>query len=170
MPTKTRINVRQKGANAERDIIKLLQPALERVYQQLAADYPHLADLVGTAPRLQRNALQADGGGSDIAGLEWLALEVKCQETLAVPAWWRQCTEQAGKRQTPVLAYRRNGAPWRIRMQVRMDVVRYRPAWEPIVEMSWDAFVAYFSMRSYDELGHKVSDIARREGRLPKGI
>jgi len=96
---------RQKGQRGERDIIKLLQPTVDEVYSSMDLD----------APRLQRNTLQSDGGGFDIVGLEWMALEVKRQEKNAVNAWWAQTIEQAGKDKEPVLVYRFNGErSWRV--------------------------------------------------------
>lgn len=148
---------RRKGAGAEREVVALLQPALERVYQQLAYDWPVLAPYLADVPRLQRNAMQADGGGADIAGLEWLALEVKCQEKLAVPTWWKQCLRQAKRHQTPVLVYKRNGAAWRVRMQVETHVGQRRTLWAPVVEMEFAYWLAYFSLRAYDEAGQWAS-------------
>lgn len=142
---------RNKGASAERDVVRLLQPVVNRAYEQLAYDAPALA--VGTTPRLQRNSLQADGGGCDIVGLPWLALEVKHQERKQVPAWWKQCVRQAREDQTPVLFYRSNGEMWTVRMAVSVSVVGYRPAWTPVVEMNVRSFAAYLSLRCYDEAG-----------------
>ena len=101
---------RSKGQRGEREIIDLLQPVVNEVYEMVLLH----------APKLKRNSLQSDGGGSDIAGLPWLALEVKYQEkndtpgTLAV--WWAQTLEQAEGCREPVLFYRRNGSKWRVQM------------------------------------------------------
>lgn len=102
---------RNKGKRGEREVIALLQPVVTKAYKRKG--YPE-----SEIPRLQRNTMQSDGGGFDIHGLEWLALEVKYQETLCLPAWWRQTCRQAkvSSRLTPVLAYRRSREPWRFRM------------------------------------------------------
>ena len=87
----------------------MLQPIVSDVHEAFDMD----------APRLQRNALQADGGGSDIAGLHWLALEVKfhkAETDASVAQWWAQCVRQAGKDKVPVLLYRTNGRKWKCRM------------------------------------------------------
>lgn len=97
---------RNKGKRGERGVIDLLQPVVNEVYE--------LNDM--EAPILKRNTLQSDDGGSDIAGLPWLALEVKYQEQENVNGWWRQTLEQAGQDGIPVLVYRRNNAKWRVRM------------------------------------------------------
>jgi hypothetical protein len=94
---------RNKGKRAEREVVEMLQGVLNEVH------------LDGEVPRLQRNTLQSDGGGADIAGLEGYAIEVKHCETFNLDGWWRQCLEQAGRSKVPVLFYRRNHAPWRVR-------------------------------------------------------
>jgi hypothetical protein len=43
-----------------------------------------------------------------------VSIEVKRHETLAMPAWIRQSIEQAAAHQTPIVAYRQNGKPWRV--------------------------------------------------------
>jgi hypothetical protein len=103
-----------KGARAEREAIKLLTPVVTEIYSKFGMEQP----------RLQRNSMQADGGGSDIAGLEWMALEIKHQETLNVNQWWEQCVGQVKVRiingkevsQVPVLMYKRNNVKWRVMM------------------------------------------------------
>lgn len=102
---------RNKGARGEREIIELLQPVVTEAYA--AQGYPD--DWV---PVLKRNTMQADGGGFDIHGLEWCALEVKRAETLCLPAWWRQTLRQAGQTKHPVLAYRKSHQPWRFRLPI----------------------------------------------------
>lgn len=101
---------RSKGQRGEREIIGLLQPVVNEVYEAAMLQ----------APTLKRNSLQSDGGGSDIAGLPWLALEVKYQEKTDTPStlriWWEQTLEQAGDCNVPVLFYRRNGSKWRVQM------------------------------------------------------
>lgn len=94
---------RDKGARGEREIIDLLQPIANAVYAEAGQH----------APQLKRtSSMQADGGGCDIAGIDWLALEVKRCETLHVAQWWQQCLKQAKSGQMPVLAYRRNSGQW----------------------------------------------------------
>lgn len=102
---------RNKGKRGEREIIAILQPVVTEAYK--TRGYPD--DWV---PVLKRNTMQSDGGGFDIHGLEWCALEVKRAETLCLPAWWRQTLRQAGETKHPVLAYRQNGNPWRFRMPI----------------------------------------------------
>lgn len=101
---------RAKGQRGEREIVRLLQPVVNEVYEVMMHE----------VPVLKRNSLQSDGGGSDIAGVPWLALEVKYQEKNDTPGtlrvWWQQTLQQAGTEREPVLFYRRNGSPWRVQM------------------------------------------------------
>jgi hypothetical protein len=98
---------RSKGARGEREIIDLLQPVVDAAYQA-AGKVP---------PQLKRtSSMQADGGGCDVHGVDWLALEVKRCEALQVEAWWKQCVRQAKVTQLPVLVYRQNGRQWRARL------------------------------------------------------
>jgi hypothetical protein len=90
---------RNKGKSGEREVIVLLQPIVRQVYEAHERE----------VPVLKRNTMQSDGGGFDIHGLEWLALEVKWHKDLKVNQWWQQTVEQAGTTRMPVLAYRTNG-------------------------------------------------------------
>lgn len=95
-----------KGKSGEREVIRLLQPVVTQVYQEFNLE----------PPRLQRDTRQADGGGSDVSGLDWMALEVKFHATPAVATWWAQTVKQAGRSRVPILLYRTNNQPWRCRM------------------------------------------------------
>ena len=93
---------RRKGATAELEIIGSLQLAIN--------DTVPASGIV-----LQRNLVQTREGGYDVIGVPWLALEVKRHETLSLGVWWQQALSQACGR-VPVLAYRQNRTPWRVRM------------------------------------------------------
>jgi hypothetical protein len=133
----------QKGKNAEREIVAMLQPILNDLFAGVGRD----------APVLQRNTLQSDTGGADLCGLSWLALEVKCCETFNLPAWWTQCAGQAKRNQTPVLFYRRNNVKWRVRMRgYAQDRLMPEVRLECLVDIEVDAFLAYFRERVAKEL------------------
>jgi Holliday junction resolvase len=84
---------RNKGAAAERELLKLLGEELGHV--------------------LQRNITQTRGGGADCLEVKGFAIEVKRQEKLSRPAWWRQACEQADRVNCePMLFYRRNRESW----------------------------------------------------------
>lgn len=100
---------KNKGKNAEREVINLLQPIVEMQYQK----YSTLE-----IPLLERNLNQSNKGGYDIIGLDFLAIEIKRQETLNLTAWWSQCVKQAKSNQIPILLYRQNNKPWCAVMEV----------------------------------------------------
>lgn len=85
---------RNKGAAAEREVLKLL------------------GDELGIM--LTRNLQQTREGGADCLGVRGFAIEVKRCEALSRPAWWRQACEQAKRvGAEPMLLYRRNREQWR---------------------------------------------------------
>lgn len=100
------VNVRSKGQRGEREVADMFGAWASEVTSLLDAD----------EIRFKRNLMQSRQGGYDIIGLEWLALEVKRQETLSLPAWWRQTLKQAQCGQTPLLAWKQNRVPWRFRV------------------------------------------------------
>ena len=55
---------------------------------------------------------QARDGGSDIAGIPSVCLEVKRQEIASVWAWWAQVTAAAKPGEIPVVAFRRSNSDW----------------------------------------------------------
>lgn len=82
------INVRDKGANGERELCNILQPVVDSVAKAHGME----------APRLRRNLMQYSEGGEDIVGLPWYSIEVKRVEVLAVDKWWEQCVTQAARK------------------------------------------------------------------------
>ena len=151
------VRSQRKGKTAEREVIGLLNPYLENAWRQVITDYPDLP--VGELPKLQRNTLQADAGGCDIVGLDWLALEVKNQQSNGVNDWWKQCCGQAKKGQTPVLWYRAGGKQWRVRMRVQIPVVAYRPNLHATVDMSPFEWLPWFEIKAYDEFGLRAKAV-----------
>lgn len=132
---------RNKGKRGEREIVDLLQPVVNEVYE--------LYELPPV--KLKRNTLQSDSGGSDIAGLPWLAIEVKYHsKTINLSPWWAQTVAQAEQGQEPVLFYRRNHIAWRVKMfgmLGRAGCCRTVPV---IVEVP--DFLAWFRARLSQEL------------------
>ena len=122
---------RDKGARGEREVIDLLQPIVDTAYKAVGLEPPQLK---------RTSSMQADGGGCDVHGLPWLALEVKRCETLQIESWWRQCCAQAQPGQLSVLVYRQNGRKWRARLQTQMAVTNTFAT----VDMSLIDFVYYF--------------------------
>lgn len=123
-----------KGKRGEREINTILNPVVNRVYSDRGLE----------PPILQRNTMQSHMGGYDIVGLDWLAIEVKFQETLHLPQWWKQTIEQAADGQTPVLFYRQSRKKWRVRM--RGDLPARRRRIKTVVDISIDDFIIYFEV------------------------
>ena len=84
---------RAKGAAGERELAALLSE--------------HLGFVV------KRNLGQARDGADDIT-IQHFRLEIKRQERLQVDKWSEQVESCAQPGEIPVLAYRRNGQPWRV--------------------------------------------------------
>lgn len=131
-----------KGANGEREVAKLIQPIVDKVYAEKGLP----------SPAIQRNLTQTRGGGFDLDGLDWLAIEVKRCEQLQVNKWWEQALRQAGKSRVPILIYRQNRMRWSVYMRVRLKVgdgLGYLTRGE----VSLEAFLSWLEKRLRHELG-----------------
>lgn len=108
-----KLNSRQKGKAAEREVKDLLQPVVNEVF----------AERKMVPPKLGRNLMQFADGGHDISGAPGIAVEVKRCETLQLDAWWAQAQEQANRvKLLPVLIYRKSHMRWRVRMMGLLPV------------------------------------------------
>ncbi len=99
------LHSRNKGKRAEREVVKLIQPLVDRAF----------TDAGRVAPLVQRNTIQSHVGGADLVGVPFLAIEVKHCEIFCLPAWWRQTCEQMDGR-LPLLFYRKNHVEFRCRV------------------------------------------------------
>lgn len=135
-----------KGKRGEREVVKLLQPIVDKSYSL----YPHF----GEPPRMQRNTLQSDRGGYDIVGLEWMALEVKYQETLNVNQWWKQTIRQSGADQEPVLIYRQSYKPWTVVIRMHKAIGDKTFYCRSVIKV--EDFLLYFEHRLFHELKSKA--------------
>lgn len=148
------INSRSKGIRGEQAITKMLQVVVDKVY--LAMSHLEPANFTET-PQLQRNTLQSDGGGYDIVGIDFLALEVKNAATLSLDAWWKQTTQQCGEEQEPVLIYKAGRGTWRVQMMGEIPVGYDDQVGERKVtckvDISEDTFLIWFEARLKFSLG-----------------
>lgn len=138
-----------KGKRAEREVISILQPYVDTIYRD-AGIHP---------PKLQRNTIQADDGGCDLVGLEWLSLEVKHQEKLHLNQWWQQTVVQAyrgGKSRVPVLWYKQNNVAWRVRMPGLAGGERDNSWFGCVVDIRVDDFLQYFDAKLRTEILNAV--------------
>lgn len=88
---------RRKGACGENELAAILSEQLGRV--------------------VKRKLGQARDSGDDIQ-IEKFRIEVKRCQTLKVPKWCKQAEEASGAGEVPVVAFRRNGEPWRVILQL----------------------------------------------------
>lgn len=95
-------HVVEKGKDGERKIATDLNTVIWRVLT--AKEMEHTFPII-----VQRNGQQSSVGGKDLIGTFNLAIEIKCQEQLAINTWWDQCVKQAKRNnEFPVLLYKQN--------------------------------------------------------------
>ena len=92
-------SAKAKGSNAERKV----RDELRRIYPT------ELRQKVQRVP--MSGASWMKGDVIDLNDTS-MAIEVKNQETLQIPAWWRQTTAQAQSWQTPALVFTSNHRPF----------------------------------------------------------
>lgn len=122
---------RNKGARGEREVIELLQPIVDAAYAAAGLEPPKLK---------RTSSTQADGGGCDVCGIDWLALECKWDESYQVDAWWRQCLAQAKPGQFAVLIYKKNHIPWKARCCVHIALIKTTV----VADLGFNQFCMYF--------------------------
>lgn len=83
-----KINSRQKGANGEREVAKILQQVVNEV--ALSCGY--------VSPTIRRNTEQSQIGGEDLTGLPWYSFEIKRCERVELDKWWQQTVTQAARK------------------------------------------------------------------------
>lgn len=137
-----RINIRQKGANGERQLATQLNDIVNALLLKHGLPVPE-------KPVIQRNQNQSAVGGNDLSNTFGLGIEVKRQENLNVEAWWRQCLVAAERNhELPVLVYRQNNSPWRVVtlmwVQLPEGELGSSTAMQVRAEMKWDTFIEWF--------------------------
>lgn len=137
------VNIRQKGANGEREIYHALNPIVQRVLRRLG--YPD--DVVNSAANaIQRNQNQSAVGGNDLSNTFGMSIEVKRQEQLAINTWWKQCEEAANRNnELPVLLYRQNNKKWQCMTIGWVDLPDKKQA-RKRVTMDWESFLNWFEL------------------------
>ncbi len=100
---------RNKGAAGERELAGILK------------------DNLGF--EVKRNLGQARDGADDIT-IQKFRIEVKRQERLQVDKWSEQVESCSKSGEIPILAYRRNGQPWRVCLKLDDFIPLMRDALE----------------------------------------
>ncbi|QIQ60831.1 hypothetical protein [Stenotrophomonas phage vB_SmaS_BUCT548] len=134
-----RINIRQKGANGEREVATWMNEIVERVCIEEGVPVP-------VKPIIQRNQNQSAVGGSDLTNPFGYAIEVKRQETLSVNTWWNQsCVAAKEFGGTPVVIYRQNGKrSWHVVMYTFVPVWGSEGYIQARAEISQEDFMKHF--------------------------
>lgn len=110
------IDVRAKGQQGEREIADMLNYGIYSAMKRMG--YPE-SDCLRGMRTVQRNQMQSAVGGNDLTNCFGLSIEVKRQETLAVPQWWKQTVAAASRNgEVPVLIYRQNRKAWHVRTRM----------------------------------------------------
>lgn len=147
------VNIRTKGATAEREVADALNAVINKVRSELG--FQPIA-----APQVKRNLMQSMEGGCDLVGtFEW-AIEVKRHETPSVNTWWKQCAASAKTlRKCPVLVYRASRSPWKVCLPLMAtaggmlhEVGRG--------EITWEAFLGLFEQAARLELAPQLQQLA----------
>lgn len=137
---------KNKGVTGEREVIGILQNFLFSLAQEHGLD----------APQLKRNLEQSRGEGSDVVGLDWLALEVKRRETLQLNSWWEQVVKAALPGQTPVVMFRQNKQPWQIITMAELSVPQTGQVILARAIIPATEWYDYFKVRSLAEMREKA--------------
>lgn len=132
----------EKGKRGEREIVRALQPIVDRVIKEVN-DTKQDGEERAESVRLLRNSLQSAVGGQDIVGLPWLMLEIKYQETTYLTNWWHQALEQTKPGQVTVLIHRKNSQRWLVRMVGHIPLSSGRKVSCP-VDISFEIFQIWF--------------------------
>lgn len=97
---------------------------------------------------VQRNQNQTAVGGCDLTNTFGMAIEVKRQEQLAINTWWEQTKKSAEKNnELPVLMFRQNNKPWRIRTFGFLHAPGTNGGWtsvQAVVEIDEATFKTWF--------------------------
>ena len=142
------INVRTKGASGEREVATMLNGIIVQVMTAMAFPPEQIA---AAEKSVQRNQNQTAVGGCDLTNVFGMAVEVKRQESLAIPAWWRQTVAAAERNnELPVLMYRQNRKAWRVRTYAWLALPGADPgSWsrqqQIVAEFDIDTFKAWFA-------------------------
>lgn len=139
-------NPRTKGAEGERQVIKMLTPLVVSVMTDMGAPK---AQIEAAQKMIQRNQNQSAVGGNDLTHTFDISIEVKRQEQLAINTWWNQCEVAANRNnELPLLIFKQNNKPWRFITYGFLHAPGKDPgSWTSVrarVEFSQDTFELWF--------------------------
>jgi len=139
------INIRQKGAEGERQVIKMLTPIIQEVMREM--EFPP-EQVEAALKMVQRNQNQSAVGGNDLSNTFGMSIEVKRQEQLAINTWWAQCEAAALRNnELPVLIFKQNQKPWRFITYGFLHAPADNGGWTSVrarVEFNEETFKSWF--------------------------
>jgi hypothetical protein len=136
------IHIVNKGKTGEREVADAMNYCIYLAMKDLGHTQEEC--LLGMKT-IQRNQIQTAIGGSDLIGCYGLSVEVKRQETLNVNTWWKQCQVSALRDNAiPVLIYRQNKKPWRVRTYTMMPLPDGHQM-QTVSEIDWETFRIWFT-------------------------
>lgn len=133
-----------KGAQGERDVLNAFRDIMRNMEDELTAQ-GHV--FVARSDFATRKRLERGTSNRDIGNIPIISIEVKRNENLNVNAAWQQAVRQADGGLLPVLVYRYNREPWRVRTWAALThydgsgrVVEYA-----VAEVALIDFLPYFA-------------------------
>jgi hypothetical protein len=133
-----------KGAQGERDVLNQFRDCMRAVEAELTE---RGLVFVARSDFATRKRLERGTSNRDIGNIPIISIEVKRNENLNIKAAWEQAVRQADNNLLPVLVYRYNREPWRVRTWGALThydgsgaVVHYA-----VSEVSLVDFLAYFA-------------------------
>lgn len=136
------VHSKNKGRKGEQDVANLLR---HEIYLLMHKHQYDDQTMVALHQLVQRNQNQSAVGGGDISCFG-LAFEVKRQETLAIPEWWRQAEASAARNnEAPILIYRQNNKAWHVVMNGFMALPGSSRVMSARVTIDIETFKVWFS-------------------------
>lgn len=131
-----------KGANGEREVLSAIRDVMRNVEEALSNE--GLA-FVARSDFTTRKRIEAGTSNRDLGNVPIVSIEVKRQEALNVGKAWEQAVRQAEPDALlPVLVYRYNREPWRVRTWLALTSPWGEWAGAVVGEISLPDFLAYY--------------------------
>lgn len=131
-----------KGAAGEREVLQAIRDVMRNTEEALTLT-GH--SFVARSDFTTRKRLERDTSNRDLGNVPLISIEVKRQEALNVGKAWEQAVRQAQPDSLlPVLVYRYNREPWRVRTWVALTTPWGEWDSACVGEISMPDFLAYY--------------------------
>lgn len=132
-----------KGANGEREVLQAFRDLMAGIEAELADKG---FKFVARSEFATRKRLERGTSSRDLGNIPIISIEVKRNENLNLKAAWEQAIRQADGGLLPVLVYRYNREPWRVRTWAALT--HYdgsgTPVYYAVSEVSLVDFLTYY--------------------------